>query len=152
MAIFNILEPNDYPIYITLGACIVLVIAMVLINYRRINPVHAALFFIGSFVFMHLNLATYRLTLPLATKFWALFNQEAMHPILSAIVDISGYIILTFLPFLVWFIPLVMLDEQLCDIIQETEQEKFKKSAAICIVGMVVNLFFVLSIFQSMKG
>ena len=111
----------------------------------------SALFFIGSFVFMHLNLATYRLTYPWATKFWSLFNRNGMSPILLALVDIAGYIILTFLPFLVWFIPLVMLDEQLCENIRETDRDKFKKSVAICIVGMIVNLFFVLSIFQSMQ-
>ncbi|MDO4711768.1 MAG: hypothetical protein Q4A75_07290, partial [Peptostreptococcaceae bacterium] len=142
MTLFDILKPEDYPLYITLPACIVLLLLVIRINYRRNAPQIAALFFIGSFIFMHLDLATYNMSYPFMMKMLAIFNLENMPHFAALLIKIAGYLILTVLPFFVWLIPMVMLDEQLCENIKESDDQKFYKTLSIAAVGIVVNLFF----------
>lgn len=149
MTLFDILKPEDYPLYITLPACIVLLLLVIRINYRRNAPQIAALFFIGSFIFMHLDLATYNMSYPFMMKMLAIFNLENMPHFAALLIKIAGYLILTVLPFFVWLIPMVMLDEQLCENIKESDDQKFYKTLSIAAVGIVVNLFFAVAVLKN---
>lgn len=149
MTLFDILKPEDYPLYITLPACIVLLLLVIRINYRRNAPQIAALFFIGSFIFMHLDLATYNMSYPFMMKMLAIFNLENMPHFAALLIKIAGYLILTVLPFFVWLIPMVMLDEQLCENIKESDDQKFYKTLSIAAVGIVVNLFFAIAVLKN---
>lgn len=149
MPLFNILKPEDYPIYITLPACIILLLLMIKISYHRSAPPIVAIFFIGSFIFMHLDLATYNLSYPIMMKFLGFFNFDKMPFIAVSLIKFTGYLILTVLPFFVWLIPLVMLDEQLFENTKETDDQKFYKTLSIAAIGIVINLFFTLAILKS---
>lgn len=148
MNIFDLFAPNNYPIYITLPACILLLIAMIVISYRRLSPIISALFFVASFVFMHLNLATYSLTYSLMNQFLGWFRLENLPAILGAMIRIGGWLVLCIPPLLVWLAPLVMLDEQFVEPLNESDRKKFGKTLIIFCIGLIVNFFFVLAIFS----
>ncbi len=149
MTLFDVLEVQNYPLYITVSACVVLLMVMIVLSYRRTSPIIAAIFFVGSFVFLHLDLASYNISYPLMNKFLGIFRASELPIIIYYTVKIIGYGILILIPLSIWYVPLVMLDEQLCDHIKESDDIKIKKDIAIALVGVIVNVFFIIGIFKS---
>lgn len=149
MTLFDVLEVQNYPLYITVSACVVLLMAMVILSYRKTSPIIAAIFFVGSFVFLHLDLASYNISYHLMNKFFSIFKMSKLPIVLYYVVKMTGYGILILIPLSIWFVPLVMLDEQLCEYIKENDDVKIKKNIIIALIGVIVNIFFIMGIFKS---
>lgn len=149
MTLFDILEVQNYPLYITISACVVLLMVMIVLSYRKTSPVIAAIFFVGSFVFLHLDLASYNISYHLMNKFFVVFNMIELPPMIYYTVKAIGFGILILIPLSIWFVPLVMLDEQLCEHIKESDSVKMKKNIMIALIGVIVNLSFIIGIFKS---
>lgn len=142
----DLLDPLQYPLYITLSACIVLMVLLFIVSYKKIPLVVGVIFFIGSLIFIHLDLATYKLTYPIMAKLLSLFQLSNIPKIGQIVLGLAGLILLSLLPLLVFIIPLIMLDENLTKDIEDSDQIKLHKSIAIVIVGLVVNLIFTIQI------
>lgn len=148
MTIFNLIKPEDYPLYITLPSCALLLLYMFFTSYKKESPYVSAIFFLGSIVFVHLDLATYYVSSKWTNAFISFWNLEHLPTIIAFFVKISSFIILVLVPFLVWSIPMVLLDENLSETIKESDKDKFKKTFAILVVGFIVNVTFASIIYK----
>lgn len=148
MTLFDIIKPDEYPLMVTVGSCVVLLLIMIAISYRRVIPTVSAVFLIGSFIFMHLDLVSYTISYHFMNRFLSIFNFEQMMPSTEWMIRLTGYLILTVVPFFIWLIPMVMLDEHLTEELCESDRTKFLKTTVLAVVGIFVNLFFVRAILQ----
>ena len=77
------------------------------------------------------------------------FVLKEMPLVIAILIQIIGLAILSLLPFLIWFIPMVMMDEKLTgDICTKNNLIRLKSGIILCF-GLIMNIFFVMAVFRS---
>ena len=143
----NIILTEYYPYMPIIVGLAAFILILYFVCYRYTNPTNILMISFSAMVFLHLDLLSYNMTYPIYQRVLDFFVMQNLNTNVSLAIRIMGFVILTLPPFLVWFIPLVMMDEKLTGGICNRESVTRLKSILIFCFGLIMKGIFVLAIF-----
>ena len=142
-------SPEFYPLIPIVAGLLTILPILFLVCYRYTDITNTLLISFAAMIFIHLDLTSYDMTYPLFLKYMDFFVLKEMPLVIAILIQIIGLAILSLLPFLIWFIPMVMMDEKLTgDICTKNNLISLKSGIILCF-GLIMNIFFVMAVFRS---
>ena len=142
-------SPEFYPLIPIVAGLLIILPILFLVCYRYTDITNTLLISFAAMIFIHLDLTSYDMTYPLFLKYMDFFVLKEMPLVIAILIQIIGLAILALLPFLIWFIPMVMMDEKLTgDICTKNTLISLKSGIILCF-GLIMNIFFVMAVFRS---
>lgn len=145
----NIILPEFYPYMPIIVGLFSIILFLYLLCYRHSNPSNVLMIAFSAMVFLHLDLLAYNMTYPLYQRILDFFVFQNIETNLSWVIRIIALIVLSLPPFLVWLIPMIMMDEKLIGDTCCNERITQLKSAVFFLFGLAMNAIFVYDLFLS---
>ena len=145
----NTIKPEFYPYLPIIMGLILIVAILYYVCYRHTDVTNILLVAFAAMIFLHLDLLAYDMTYSWFLSFMNFFALDKINGPILILIDLAGLFILALTPFLIWFIPMVMMDEKLTgDICSQVRLIRIK-SGLILVFGIIMNVFFVLALLKS---
>ncbi len=143
------LSPELYPYKTIIIGLIVILTILYYVCYRYTDVTNILMIAFTAMIFLHLDLLTYDMTFSWFEGYMDFFVLEKISPAILILVEATGLMVLSLVPFLVWFIPMVMMDEKLTGYMCSKASLIRLKSGILLVFGLVMNAIFVFEILKS---
>lgn len=141
--------PDLYPYVPIVVGLVSVILILYFICYRYTNTANIFMITFTAMIFLHLDLLSFDMTYPYYMKFLDFFALENLNANIALLIRAIGIIILTLPPLLVWFIPMVMMDEKLTGTVCDNELLVKVKSGLFLCFGIIINAIFVIILFEN---
>lgn len=145
----NSILPEFYPYTAIVVGLLVILLILYWICYRYLDATNMLMIAFTAMVFVHLDLASYDWTYPLFQRFLDFFALNNINFTASVVIEIFALAILILPPILIWFIPMVMMDEKLTGHLCSKNAQIRIKSGIIMVFGIIINIIFMMAVFKS---